>query len=249
MLDKPSLLVSSCPGRGEPRGPHRKGEAWQGRGDCIDCRQCVAVCPVGIDIRDGPQMECIQCALCIDACDAIMAKVGRPAGLIAYETPAGLEAASEGNRERLQLMRPRTMLYAALIGIITLLMALAWAGRESVEVNVLADRNPLFVQLSDGGIRNGYTLKILNKTYETRRFSIVADGLPGAELTILGQEESPAPVADVAPDDLRPLRVFLSVPADAAAELGEVTPFAFLVTDLADGSQARRETLFRGPGR
>jgi cytochrome c oxidase accessory protein FixG len=249
MLDRHSLLVSYRPARGEPGGPHRQGEDWQGRGDCIDCRQCVAVCPVGIDIRDGPQMECIQCALCIDACDAIMAKVGRPAGLIAYDTPAGLEAATQGARERLRLVRPRTMLYAALIGVVVLLMAVAWAGRESVEVNVLADRNPLFVQLSDGGIRNGFTLKILNKTYETRRFAIAAEGLPGAALTILGQEESLAPAADVAPDDLRPLRVFVSLPAEAAAELGEVTPFAFLVTDVAEGSQARRETLFRGPGR
>ena len=74
--------------RGEPRGPHKSGQSWEGRGDCIDCRQCVAVCPTGIDIRDGSQLECIQCALCIDACDEIMDKVGRPRGLIAYDTVA-----------------------------------------------------------------------------------------------------------------------------------------------------------------
>ena len=74
--------------RGEPRGPHKKGQPWEGRGDCVDCKACVAVCPTGIDIRDGSQLECIQCALCIDACNEIMDKVGRPRGLIAYDTIA-----------------------------------------------------------------------------------------------------------------------------------------------------------------
>ncbi|MBK5198892.1 MAG: cytochrome c oxidase accessory protein CcoG, partial [Methyloceanibacter sp.] len=83
MFDRDSLLISYRAWRGEPRGPHKAGQAWEGRGDCIDCMQCVAVCPAGIDIRDGGQLECIQCALCIDACDAIMDKVGRPRGLIA----------------------------------------------------------------------------------------------------------------------------------------------------------------------
>ena len=96
MIDHETLLVSYKPYRGEPRGPHKKGQPWEGRGDCIDCKACVAVCPTGIDIRDGSQLECIQCALCIDACDDIMGKVGRPRGLIAYDTIAGQEAAAEG---------------------------------------------------------------------------------------------------------------------------------------------------------
>ncbi len=96
MVDHETLLVSYKPYRGEPRGPHKKGQPWEGRGDCVDCKACVAVCPTGIDIRDGSQLECIQCALCIDACDDIMGKVGRPRGLIAYDTIAKQEAASEG---------------------------------------------------------------------------------------------------------------------------------------------------------
>ncbi|HRD76763.1 MAG TPA: cytochrome c oxidase accessory protein CcoG, partial [Hyphomicrobiaceae bacterium] len=86
MVDHETLLVTYKSERGEPRGPHKKGQPWEGRGDCIDCKACVAVCPAGIDIRDGAQLECIQCALCIDACNEIMTKVGRPRGLVAYST-------------------------------------------------------------------------------------------------------------------------------------------------------------------
>ena len=98
MVDHETLLVSYKGYRGEPRGPHKKGQPWEGRGDCIDCKACVAVCPTGIDIRDGSQLECIQCALCIDACNDIMDKVGRPRGLIGYDTIAKQEAAAKGTQ-------------------------------------------------------------------------------------------------------------------------------------------------------
>ena len=97
MIDRDSLLVSYRAWRGEPRGAHKAGQSWEGRGDCIDCRQCVAVCPTGIDIRHGSQLECIQCALCIDACNEIMDKVGRPRGLVAYDTMRNLEHARPGD--------------------------------------------------------------------------------------------------------------------------------------------------------
>ena len=92
MLDQHSLQVTYRLDRGEPRGAHKKDQAWAGRGDCIDCRQCVVACPMGIDIRDGAQLECINCGLCIDACDAIMRKVERPRGLIGYDTDAAVAA-------------------------------------------------------------------------------------------------------------------------------------------------------------
>ena len=97
MIDRDSLLVSYRAWRGEPRGAHKAGQSWEGRGDCIDCRQCVAVCPTGIDIRHGSQLECIQCALCIDACNEIMDKVGRPRGLVAYDTVRNLEHTGSGD--------------------------------------------------------------------------------------------------------------------------------------------------------
>src|SRR5215468_9856088 len=144
MVDRETLLVSYKPHRGEPRGPHKKGQTWEGRGDCIDCKACVAVCPMGIDIRDGSQLECIQCALCIDACNDIMGKIGRPRGLIAYDTIAGQEAAARGSKAPVKLVRARTLLYAGLIGLVGTIMLVALLQRTVLEVNVLHDRNPPF---------------------------------------------------------------------------------------------------------
>ena len=96
LTDEHALNVTYRYDRGEPRGPHRKGESWEGRGDCIDCKQCVQVCPMGIDIRDGVQLECIHCALCIDACDQMMKKVDRPTGLIAYDTDVAVARRAAG---------------------------------------------------------------------------------------------------------------------------------------------------------
>lgn len=249
MFDHHSLLVSYRAWRGEPRGPHKKGESWEGRGDCIDCLQCVAVCPAGIDIRDGAQLECIQCALCIDACNAIMDKVGRPRGLIAYDTVDNLEAAAKGGSSPVQWIRSRTVLYAAAIAVVGLIMLVAVARRSELEVNVLRDRNPLFVQLSDGSIRNGYTVKILNKRHDTRSFHIGTEGLPGATLRIIGFETQTDPAIEVVTDDLRALKIFVTLPPERIPDHGGVTTFDFTVTDLGDGSATRNDTTFRSPER
>ena len=115
MIDNESLNVDYRSDRGEPRGPHKKGATWEGRGDCIDCRQCIAVCPTGIDIRNGLQLECIGCALCIDACDGIMEKIGRPKGLIAYDTDANIERRLKGEKPRFHFVRARTVIYSAIL--------------------------------------------------------------------------------------------------------------------------------------
>lgn len=248
MFDQHSLLVSYREARGEPRGAHKASESWEGRGDCIDCKQCVAVCPAGIDIRDGAQLECIQCALCIDACNSIMDKVGRPRGLIAYDTVDNLEAAAKGQTSPVKLLRPRVLLYAALIALVSLIMLVALLNRTVLEVNVLRDRNPLFVQLSDGSIRNGYTIKILNKRQEPREFRLGTEGLLGATLRIVGYEKDTDPKISVLPDDLRALKVYVTVPVDNISDLKQsVTEFYFTVTDLGDGSATRNETTFRRP--
>ncbi len=250
MFDHHSLLISYRGWRGEPRGPHKKGESWEGRGDCIDCKQCVAVCPTGIDIRDGPQLECIQCALCIDACNDIMRRVGRPRDLIAYDTFDNLQAAPTGGTSPLKLMRPRVLLYLGLIGLVGLIMLAALWNRSLLEVNVLRDRNPVFVRLSDGGVRNGYTIKILNKRHNSRTFRLKTYGLPEATLRVVGFENDADPAINVVPDDLRPLRVYVTVPDAAASKLGRgVTDIGFVVTDIGDGSTVREDTTFRSPVR
>lgn len=250
MFDHHSLLVSYRDWRGEPRGTHKKGESWEGRGDCIDCKQCVVVCPAGIDIRDGAQLECIQCALCVDACNSIMERINRPRGLIAYDTVDNLEACAKGERSPVQLLRPRILLYMAMIVLVGVIMLVALLNRTLLEVNVLRDRNPIFVELSDGGVRNGYTIKILNKRHEQRRFRIHVAGLESASLRIVGMEKESDPVVSVVTDDLRALRIYVTLPADGVAQLGrEVTDFDFVVTDLDDNSQVRNDTTFRSPVR
>ena len=247
MFDRDSLLISYRGYRGEPRGPHKKGLTWEGRGDCIDCKVCVAVCPMGIDIRDGVQLECIQCALCIDACDEIMDRVERPRGLIAYDTFKNLDAVSHHDRAPLRLVRPRTILYATLMGIVAAIMLWAWLNRTMIEINVLHDRQPLYVQLSDGGLRNGYTVKILNKLHEVRTFDLSTEGLDGAKLGIVGLDMSD-PKFDVVTDNLRALKVLVTVPKDTRDKLdGSSTPFQFVVTDTGDGSKTYHEAAFMAP--
>jgi cytochrome c oxidase accessory protein FixG len=247
MFDRDSLLISYLGYRGEPRGPHKKGQTWESRGDCIDCKACVAVCPMGIDIRDGVQLECIQCALCIDACDEIMDRIERPRGLIAYDTFKNLDAASHHDRAPLRLIRPRTVLYASVMALVAAIMLWAWLNRTVLEINVLHDRNPLFVELTDGGLRNGYTVKILNKLHQKRTFQLSTEGLADADMAIVGFAGSDARI-DVVTDNLRALKVHMTVPKGARAKLdGGATPFQFVVTDEADGSRTYHEATFMGP--
>ncbi|MGC1179417.1 MAG: 4Fe-4S dicluster domain-containing protein, partial [Methyloceanibacter sp.] len=249
MFDRDSLLISYRLWRGEPRAPHKTGQAWEGRGDCIDCHQCVAVCPTGIDIRDGAQLECIQCALCIDACDEIMDKVGRPRGLIAYDTLRNLTAAGH-DTVPIKLLRPRVVLYATAMAIVAVVMLTALLLRPDLEVSVLHDRNPIYVRLSDGGLRNGYTVKLLNKLYEPRRYRLALERLPGASLSIIGLEHQTDPAVAVPPDDLQSLRLYVTLDKEGAAALsGEATDFSLLVTDAANGSRTEHKMSFRGPER
>ncbi|MFN3609715.1 MAG: cytochrome c oxidase accessory protein CcoG [Hyphomonas sp.] len=191
LTDEHALNVTYRYDRGEPRGPHRKDQSWEGRGDCIDCKQCVQVCPMGIDIRDGAQLECIHCALCIDACDDIMKKVDRPTGLIAYDTDAAVEARACGQKPRYSLLRTRTVLYAVLIAALSILMLWGYTSKSTYEFNVLKDRSPPFIRLSDGRIRNGYTLKLVNKSTDSRSVDVSVLGLPDMDFEIIGLGDAP----------------------------------------------------------
>jgi cytochrome c oxidase accessory protein FixG len=249
MMDRESLLISYRPWRGEPRGPHKAGQSWEGRGDCIDCRQCVAVCPTGVDIRDGAQLECIQCALCIDACNEIMDKIGRPRFLIAYDTVRRLES---GGRDEtpINFLRPRVLIYAAAMGVVGLVMLAALLARPDLEVSVLHDRNPIYVKRSDGGVHNGYTVKILNKAYRPRDFTIAVRDLPGARLSVVGQEQRAEPVVTVPADGLQSVRAYVALDKAAAAALGGAArTFTFVVTGTDGASRAEHDVLFQGPER
>jgi cytochrome c oxidase accessory protein FixG len=248
MFDADSLLVTYRAYRGEPRGAHKKGDCWEGRGDCVDCRQCVAVCPTGIDIRHGPQLECIQCALCMDACDEIMEKVGRPKKLIAYDTYRNLGAAGHGGRAPMRLIRPRTLLYGGMF-LLVLAIALFGLSRKTVlEVNVVPDRNPLFVKLSDGSIRDGYTLKLINKRHEARELAVSVEGVPEASLRLVGPQNT-SDLIEVKPGELRAVKVYVTVPRSSARATAASSSLTFVVRDHAAGTEARHLTSFRGPER
>ncbi len=251
MFDEQSLLVTYHPKRGEPRGKHKKGESWDNRGHCIDCKQCVAVCPMGIDIRDGLQLECINCALCIDACDAVMDKLGLPRGLIGYDTVAGLEAVTHDDpykKTRPKFIRGRTIVYTLLIALVGGGMLYTLLNRGDLELNVLRDRNPLYITLKDGSIRDGYTIKVLNKAHKTRKLELDVIGLPEATLKMIGLKtktpQKRLPVT-VGPDQVKSLRVFVIVPPDKLASGAE--EFDFRVKDTETGLVLRHESVFRGP--
>ena len=242
MLDEESFVVSYQRVRGEPRGLFRKNQSRAGAGDCVDCKQCVAVCPMGIDIRDGLQLECIACALCIDACNGVMDKVGLPRGLIGYDTAANIQRRAAGEAERFRPIRPRTLAYAAILAVVALVMTVSLALRRDVEVSVLHDRNPLFVLLSDGGVRNAYTVKVLNKAHAERAFRLSLEGLPGADVRVVGAEISEMLVAPA--DELRSFRVLVSAPRVAAR--AESTPIRFVVRHHA-GGEASHASQFLAP--
>ncbi|MCF8473207.1 MAG: cytochrome c oxidase accessory protein CcoG [Emcibacter sp.] len=249
MMDEDTLSVMYRYDRGEPRAPHKKGDGWEGRGDCIQCRQCVVVCPAGIDIRDGMQLECIQCSLCIDACDSVMEKIGRPKGLIAYDSLANFERRAEGRPEKIHIIRPRTMLYTIFMIIIGGSIIYGLMHRDDLEVNVLRDRNPLFVKLSSGDIRNGYTVKILNKTHDIRKFSLDVTGFEHHfDMRTEGIEEKDAnglPIIEVGRDQLRSVKIYLSIPHN---ELKSTSiDIEIIAKDIERHNISRNITSFRGP--
>lgn len=250
MVDEQTLMVTYRGWRGEPRGKLKKGESRDNHGDCIDCRACVQVCPTGIDIRDGLQLECINCGLCIDSCNDIMRKVGFEHGLIAFDTLANLAARERGEKATWKFLRPRTMIYAALLATIALMMAAALWNRATLEPSVLAERSPLFVALSDGSVRNSFTLKLANKQAAPRLVQVSAVGPDGAMLSVSGVEPHEVMLAQgidllVPADAVGTWRVFVRTPKGAVVGEAPLT-FAFRA---ADGETAIYAATLRGPGR
>ncbi len=242
MVDSESISVTYLKARGEPRGRHKKGTSWEGRGDCIDCNQCVAACPMGIDIRDGDQLECINCGLCIDACNEVMDKIERPRGLITYESHMGLERRRKGLASGLRLVRSRTVFYAVILVLVSAAMLVALVGRETLDLNVIRDRNPLYVRLSSGQIRNAYTLKIMNRSTEPVTLQLWAEGVAGAELRVAGHTPPEDLSVVVQPDEIRSVRLLVTAPPDIVQ--GDTLPISVGVIDAAGTVVASNDTIF-----
>ena len=247
LTDEETLQVTYKADRGEPRGAHKKGESWEGRGDCISCRACVAACPMGIDIRDGAQLECINCALCIDACDDIMEKVGRPLGLIGYDTDANMERRTAGKAPQSKLFRPRTVLYAVVLVFVASVMLWTLMTRVTVNLSVIHDRTPPYVTLSDGSVRNAYTVKIVNRDNVVRSFRLRIDGPDAMIVSAVGEEfEGVERVVTAAGDGIRSLRLFITLPPEAISSRS--IPVTISVTDVDTGEEAVNPAVFLSEG-
>jgi cytochrome c oxidase accessory protein FixG len=251
LTDEHALNVTYRYDRGEPRMSVKKAAvaraAGEPAGQCVDCDQCVAVCPTGVDIRKGLQLDCIQCGLCIDACNVVMEKVGYPPNLIAYDTDLNVKRREQGLPETYNIVRPRTVLYTVLIAVVAAIMLAALAMRSDMGVGIMHDRNPRFVALSDGQIRNGYTVNVLNKRSETRNFVLRLDGMPGAAVSAIGEDgqQDGYPVIAVGPDQTRQLRVFVTAPPDA--KVPPQTAVTFRLVDKATGTAVSHADYFVGP--
>lgn len=238
MYDRETILPTYDYKRGEPRGKLKKSADGSGQklGDCIDCKQCVAVCPTGVDIRHGQQEGCITCGLCIDACDAIMDKVKRPRGLIRY---ASLDEI-EGKPELKLFQRPRVLVYLGILAlsVFGLLWGLTHLG--SIELSIIHDRQPLYVIQSDGSIQNRYEVKVLNKTDEKMTVALSVSG--HEHVSVHGYD---APV-QVEPGDVRAFTVFLRIPQKELKQ--ERTEVVFTVSNVNDDSVSTSyKSMFFGP--
>jgi cytochrome c oxidase accessory protein FixG len=238
MFDPDTLIVSYDAARGEPRGSRSRSADPRALelGDCVDCELCVQVCPVGIDIREGLQYECISCAHCVDACDSIMDKMGYARGLVSYTT----EHALSGTTTR--ILRPRLLGYAAVLTIMIVAFTIAASERVPFRMEAERDRQTLFTQVDTAAgprIENVYTLRLVNMTQDSRALRIEARGLEDSEL--IGESE-----IDLAAGEVRTIPVRLRATAPA-------TPSVDIQFDLLDGADGHlilsEESRFLSGGR
>lgn len=194
MFDEDTFTVAYNAERGEKRGPRGRKmtpEKLQakGLGDCIDCNLCVQVCPTGIDIRNGLQYECINCGACVDACNGVMEKMNYPKDLISFTSENRLKG------KFTSIVRPKLVGYVVVLAVMVGLLMLELLTRVPLEVDIIRDRNALYRENSDGLIENVYTLKILNKSQQDRRYQISVEGL--SEFSFSGEQEVQVKASEV----------------------------------------------------
>ena len=248
MMDEDTLTVAYRGWRGEPRGKLAKGEVApaDAKGDCIDCMACVNVCPTGIDIRDGQQLACITCALCIDACDDTMAKIGKPRGLIDYMALTDEVAERAGTAPKSvwrHILRPRTILYTVLWAGVGAGLVVALFMRSEIGLHITPVRNPTFVTLSDGAIRNTYDLRLLNKHGQPRDFRISLTADERLDLTLEGQTAQTVTVPGNATTNQR---IYIVAPAGSHAAGEDRTDLRLWVEDLGNTDRIHSDTIFNG---
>jgi len=207
LTDENTIMVAYDYKRGEKRAPMRKGQNREelGLGDCIDCKQCVLVCPTGIDIRNGTQLECINCTACMDACDAVMDSIAKPRGLIRYASKVSIE---EGHSK---IFTPRVKFYTAILAVLLGVFVTLFANRPDVDLKVLRQRGVVFTELADGSIQNIYNATIINKSnhpYKNLEIKLLE---PVGKLTVSGTEEA----LNLDKEEVKQVMVFIDMPKGA----------------------------------
>ncbi len=246
MFDKDTLIVAYDEARGEPRIANRRKrrEAGSGAGACIDCGECVRVCPTAIDIRDGQQYQCITCAACIDACNEVMDLIGQPCGLVRYTSMHALEG------KKTLLVRPRLFAYGGILTLVMVGIAATLMGRSDVELNVIRHRSPVYIRLSDGGVQNNFTLRLLNITSKPQRYRLRMEGLEAARLQVAAvdtRDADGAPILEARSGEVVPFQVYVRQPGGAVKPGKQDVAFVVESLDSAEGSSDRYESVFVGP--
>jgi cytochrome c oxidase accessory protein FixG len=242
MMDEDTLTIAYREWRGEPRGK----QTVEGNGDCIDCMACVNVCPMGIDIRNGQQMACITCGLCIDACNDIMDKIGKPRDLIGYMalTDEVRERAGETPKSVWShVFRPRTVLYTVLWAAVGIGLVVALFLRSPIDVSVTPVRNPTYVTLSDGSIRNAYDLRLRNMQGTDAQFTINVTSAARLETALEGVEGL---TVTVPANETMQQRVYLTAAAGSEAAAADRTEVRLWIAEEGTTNRVHHDTIFNG---
>jgi len=236
MFDVDTMIIAYDEKRGDSRGARKKNDTeykLKGLGDCIDCEQCVHVCPTGIDIRDGLQYQCIACAACIDICNSVMTKMDYPSGLIKYTTDN--HELGKGNH----ILRPKTIMYAILLLAIMVGFVVSLNNRIPLEVDIIRDRSKLYTHTIDGLVENVYSIKMLNMSQTSMTYTIKVSGLDS--LTVLGKTEVVVKAGEV-----------LTIPVRLQVDPVELKKPSTNITFVAQSKEdpliiAESESRFLGP--
>ncbi len=244
MFDRDTLIVTYDAERGEGRGSRPRSDTpaeyhAKGLGDCIDCGLCVQVCPTGIDIRKGLQYECISCSACIDVCDGVMEKMHYPAGLIRNSTQNGVEQKlSRGTMFR-RVLRPRVLVYAAVLVVVTTGLIVSLLTRSAFRVDVVRDRGAMARVVGQGQIENIYRLQIMNATESEQRYVLAVEGMTGAQIVT-----DPQVSVEAAGSRWVPVRV--QVPPSSAAVGSH--PIVFVISGQGgSGEEVLEKSVFLVP--
>ena len=239
MFDGDTLVISYDRERGEPRGGRKRkiDHRAAGLGDCIDCSMCVQVCPTGIDIREGLQIECIACAACIDICDSVMEKMDYPQGLIRYTSERSLV-----EKRPLRLLRPRVLIYGTLLSALIIAFLVSLGVRTPVRLDAIRDRNSLYREVAGGEIENVFSLKLLNLDTTAHRYTVSVEGPEGLRLELESDD------LNLESGEVRRIPVRVLMPRDRISGAGTDIVFRAKAED-APNLEADAESRFLGPAR